>query len=203
MRTSGRAAHRRMVAPTSRSPPASWAECRSIFAAAFVRRGYRGVAVFKLAAWLYFLEKQLETAASAEAASPRCVREQQAEPHVAMVPRSRSLLLPPPTPPVLRRHLLGRGRAALQGARLLSTATQHKVVDIAGASDTKGMSEQGNILLVEKELQFKPLERPAGAEIIVPGGGQLFASSDDPLAHTEADVGKSVRLPLLHLPHLL
>ena len=127
---------------------------------------------------------------------PSLRREQQAEPHVAMVPRSRSLLLPPPTPPVLRRHLLGRGRAALQGARLLSTATQHKVVDIAGASDTKGMSEQGNILLVEKELQFKPLERPAGAEIIVPGGGQLFASSDDPLAHTEADVGKSVRLPL-------
>ena len=30
----------------------------------------------------------------------------------------------------------------------------------------------------------------ASAEIIVPGGGELFASSDDPLAHTEADVGK-------------
>ena len=107
-----------------------------------------------------------------------------------MVPRSRSLLLPPPTPPVLRRHLVATRRAALRGARLLSTATQHKVVDIAGASDTKGMSEQGNILLVEKDLQFKPLERPVSAEIIVPGGGQLFASSDDPLAHTAADVGK-------------
>jgi hypothetical protein len=107
-----------------------------------------------------------------------------------MVPRSRSLLLPPPTPPVLRRHLLASRRAALRGARLLSTATQHKVVDIAGASDTKGMSEQGSILLVEKDLQFKPLERPAGAEIVVPAGAELFASSDDPLAHTAADVGK-------------
>ena len=107
-----------------------------------------------------------------------------------MVPRSRSLLLPPPTPPVLRRHLLASRRAALRGARLLSTATQHKVVDIAGASDTKGMSEQGSILLVEKHLQFKPLERPAGAEIVVPAGAELFASSDDPLAHTAADVGK-------------
>ena len=105
-----------------------------------------------------------------------------------MVPRSR--LLPPPTPPVLRRHVVSTRRAALRGARLLATATQRKVVDVAGASDTKGMSEEGNILLVEKDLQFKPLERPASAEIIVPGGGELFASSDDPLAHTEADVGK-------------
>ena len=105
-----------------------------------------------------------------------------------MVPRSR--LLPPPTPPVLRRHVVATRRAALRGARLLATATQRKVVDVAGASDTKGMSEEGNILLVEKDLQFKPLERPASAEIIVPGGGELFAASDDPLAHTEADVGK-------------
>ena len=106
----------------------------------------------------------------------------------AMVPRSR--LLPPPTPPVLRRHVVATRRAALRGARLLATATQRKVVDVAGASDAKGMSEEGNILLVEKDLQFKPLERPASAEIIVPGGGELFAASDDPLAHTEADVGK-------------
>ena len=105
-----------------------------------------------------------------------------------MVPRSR--LLPPPTPPVLRRHVVATRRAALRGARLLATATQRKVVDVAGASDAKGMTEEGNILLVEKDLQFKPLERPANAEIIVPGGNELFAASDDPLAHTEADVGK-------------
>ena len=82
-----------------------------------------------------------------------------------MVPRSR--LLPPSTPPVLRRHVVATRRAALRGARLLATATQRKVVDVAGASDAKGMSEEGNILLVEKDLQFKPLERPASAEIML------------------------------------
>ena len=92
-----------------------------------------------------------------------------------MVPRSR--LLPPPTPPVLRRHVVATRRAALRGARLLATATQRKVVDVAGASDAKGMTEEGNILLVEKDLQFKPLERPASAEIIVPGGGELSAAA--------------------------
>ena len=72
--------------------------------------------------------------------------------------------------------------------RHLSTAAaRHTVVDIAASSDGKGVSEAGNVLLVEKQLQFKALQTDPGVRVDT---SELFAASDDPLAHTAADVGK-------------
>jgi len=85
---------------------------------------------------------------------------------------------------VLRRSL----RQPL--ARHASSST---VMDIASEADAKAGStfEEGNVLLTNRKIAWKP--RTAAGRVPVETS-QLFSSSNDPLQHTESDVGRLYQL---------
>lgn len=68
------------------------------------------------------------------------------------------------------------------------------VTDFAGPDDIKrgGVSQHGNVSLVEKELQWKPL--PIPTQRLGVDADELFCSSDNPLEHGAEDAGRFFQL---------
>ena len=73
-------------------------------------------------------------------------------------------------------------------SRHLSTAA--RVLDFATPADLKQkapISERGNVMLVEKSLSLRPL---APLQRLQVNAENIFAASNDPLQHTDADLGR-------------
>ena len=69
------------------------------------------------------------------------------------------------------------------------------VLDIANEADLRAnvpTTEEGNVLLASRQLEWKPLAPPKRALAVETS--QLWACSNDPLEHTEADVSKFFQL---------
>ena len=85
------------------------------------------------------------------------------------------------------RSVVSRSSRARLSTAAAAASSRHAIVDIAAPADTANVTEAGNVLLVEKQLSFKPLQPKPAVRVDAAG---LFAASDEPLAHTAADVGK-------------